>query len=74
AEEAARRLGLVLDALAATVAAASRLVAALPQVAELDLNPVLASADGAVAVDVRIVGGGSSPRAPTAPAGMLVGG
>jgi hypothetical protein len=31
-------------------------MAALPDVAELDLNPVLAGPDGALAVDVRIVG------------------
>jgi acyl-CoA synthetase (NDP forming) len=62
-----------LAALAATVAAASRLIAAVPEVAELDLNPVLAGPDGAVAVDVRIVAA-PAPRAPTATPGMLVGG
>ena len=60
-----------LDAVAATVVAASQLIAALPDVAELDLNPVLASAAGALAVDVRIVGA-PAPRAPTARPGMLV--
>lgn len=42
-------------ALAATVAATSRLLAALPDVAEVDCNPVLVSPAGAVAVDLRIV-------------------
>jgi acetyltransferase len=60
-------------ALAATVVAASLLIAALPAVAELDLNPVLAGPGGAVAVDVRIVGA-SAPQEPTTPVGMLVGG
>ncbi|MBW3609159.1 MAG: acetate--CoA ligase family protein [Actinobacteria bacterium] len=62
-----------LRALAATVVAASHLIAALPDVAELDLNPVLAGPKGAVAVDVRIVGA-PAPRVPTASRGMLVGG
>lgn len=60
-------------ALAATVAAGSQLIAALPDVAELDLNPVMAGPAGAVAVDVRIVGA-PAPQAPTARPGMLVGG
>ena len=50
--------GVDLGALARTVAAASELLASEPEVAELDLNPVLASPRGAVAVDVRVVGGG----------------
>jgi hypothetical protein len=62
-----------LRALARTVVAASQLIACLPGVAELDLNPVLAGPAGAVAVDVRIVGA-PAPRAPTASPGMLVGG
>jgi acetyltransferase len=62
-----------LGALAATVAAASRLIAAVTGVSELDLNPVLAGPRGSVAVDVRIVGAAALP-APTATAGMLVGG
>jgi len=32
----------------------SRLASDLPQVAELDLNPVIARPDGAIAVDARI--------------------
>ncbi len=43
-----------LPALARLVAAASRLLAAVPEVAELDLNPVIASPAGAAAVDVRV--------------------
>lgn len=62
-----------LPALAATVVAASQLIAALPGVAEVDLNPVLVGPAGAVAVDVRIVGA-PAPQVPTAPLGMLVGG
>jgi acetyltransferase len=60
-----------LEALAATVVAASQLIAAVPEVEELDLNPVLAGPAGAVAVDVRIVGA-TAPPAPTQAAGMLV--
>jgi acyl-CoA synthetase (NDP forming) len=43
-----------VDALVRTVVGVSRLMAAVPGVAELDLNPVLASPGGAVAVDVRV--------------------
>lgn len=46
-----------LAALAGTLAAASRLLVAVPAIAELDLNPVFVSPEGAVAVDVRIVAG-----------------
>ena len=60
-----------LDALAATVVAASRLIAAVPEVSELDLNPVLAGQDGAVAVDVRVIGGAAPPQTPTQRPGML---
>lgn len=49
------RPGADLAALARTVAAASRLLAALPEVSELDLNPVIAGPGGTVAVDVRVV-------------------
>ncbi len=61
-----------IDKLAQTVVAASQLIAANPNIAELDLNPVLAGPRQAVAVDVRIVGA-PAPRAPTAGPGMLVG-
>jgi len=43
------------EALAATIVAVSELVTDFPEISELDLNPVFASASGAVAADVRIV-------------------
>ena len=48
-----------LDALADVVVAAGNLLSACPDVVELDLNPVLATADSAVAVDWKI---GVAPR------------
>ncbi len=48
-----------LDALAAVVVAAGDLLLSADDVTELDLNPVLATADGAVAVDWKI---GTEPR------------
>jgi acyl-CoA synthetase (NDP forming) len=43
-----------LGALSTTLAGVSRLLVALPEIAELDLNPVMATPEGATAVDVRI--------------------
>src|SRR5436190_18502580 len=43
------------EALATLIENVSRLVADFPEIAELDLNPVFASAQGAIAADVRIV-------------------
>ncbi len=43
-----------LDALESLLLRVSRLVADHPSIAEMDLNPVFATADGATAVDVRI--------------------
>ncbi len=43
-----------LDALAGAVCAVGDLLAARPEIAELDLNPLLATPSGAVAVDWRI--------------------
>ena len=43
-----------IDALRDTLLRVSRLADDLPQVIELDLNPVIARPDGAIAVDVRI--------------------
>jgi acyl-CoA synthetase (NDP forming) len=43
-----------LDALARVVDAVGALVSARPEIAELDLNPVVASPAGAVALDVKI--------------------
>ena len=43
------------DALAAIIENVSRLVDDFPEIAEMDLNPVFATPDGATAADVRIV-------------------
>jgi acetyl coenzyme A synthetase (ADP forming)-like protein len=43
------------QALASVIERVSRLVADFPQITEVDLNPVLATADGATAVDARFV-------------------
>src|SRR5438067_841676 len=43
------------DALAKTIQNVSQLVADYPEIAEMDLNPVFATRDGAIAADVRIV-------------------
>jgi acetyl coenzyme A synthetase (ADP forming)-like protein len=43
------------DALATMIEKVSLLVADFPEISELDLNPVFATKDGAVAADVRIV-------------------
>jgi acetyl coenzyme A synthetase (ADP forming)-like protein len=43
------------DALAAMIERVSALVADFPEIAELDLNPVFASPQGATAADVRVV-------------------
>jgi acyl-CoA synthetase (NDP forming) len=43
-----------LDALAELLLRVSRLADEIPEVAELDLNPVIARADGASPVDARI--------------------
>ncbi|MGK3202261.1 acetate--CoA ligase family protein [Amycolatopsis sp. MEPSY49] len=43
------------DALAAVITGLGQLVADFPQLSEVDLNPVLATAGGATAVDVRIL-------------------
>jgi acetyl coenzyme A synthetase (ADP forming)-like protein len=44
-----------LDALADVISRVSRLVTDFPEISEFDLNPVFASASGAVAADVRIL-------------------
>lgn len=43
------------EALAGMIERVSQLVADFPEISELDLNPVFASKDGAIAADVRIV-------------------
>ena len=53
-----------LTALAETLVRVSRLADDLPEVAELDLNPVIARPDGATAVDARVR---ISPAAPQDP-------
>jgi acetyl coenzyme A synthetase (ADP forming)-like protein len=43
------------EALAALIVNVSQLAADFPEISEIDLNPVIASADGAIAVDARFV-------------------
>ncbi|MGT2490881.1 acetate--CoA ligase family protein [Cupriavidus basilensis] len=43
------------EALAGMIQRVSELVSDFPELSELDLNPVFASKDGAIAADVRIV-------------------
>lgn len=51
-----------LDALSALICAVGDLLAAAPEIAELDLNPVLASVSGCVAVDWRILVGNQTSQ------------
>ena len=44
-----------LDALAQTVVRVSQVAAAHPEIAELEVNPILASAAGCVALDARAI-------------------
>jgi acetyltransferase len=46
-----------LGAAAAVIAGVAHLITDIPEIRELDLNPVLASANGCVAVDWRVLGG-----------------
>jgi acyl-CoA synthetase (NDP forming) len=43
------------EALAAVICSVSQLVSEFPEISEVDLNPVFAGPDGAVAADVRII-------------------
>jgi acetyltransferase len=43
------------DAVAAVLVALSRLANALPEISELDINPLLADAEGVIALDARIL-------------------
>src|SRR5690606_13735062 len=54
-----------VEALAGQVARVSRLLEDLPQVAELDLNPVIVTPQGGTAVDVRVRG--APAQAPPSP-------
>jgi acyl-CoA synthetase (NDP forming) len=49
-------------ALAAIIETVSQLAAEFPEIAELDLNPVLARSDGAAALDVRVLLDFAPPR------------
>lgn len=49
------RPGVDLDALAALVAGVGRMLVADPSILEIDLNPVIAGPEGAVAVDALVV-------------------
>jgi acetyltransferase len=57
--------GVNVDQLIETLMRVSYLVAHLPEITELDINPLLATPDGALALDARIVLG---PAAATVPA------
>ena len=56
------RPGGDMDALAALVAAVARFLADNADVLEVDLNPVIAGPDGAVAVDALVIGTAATPR------------
>jgi succinyl-CoA synthetase beta subunit len=49
------RPGVDVNALASTLQAVSELVTDFPEITEVDLNPVLATPDGATAVDARFI-------------------
>ena len=55
--------GVNREALTSLIVRVSQLVSDFPEIAEMDLNPVFASADGAIAADVRIVADWE-PKAP----------
>ncbi|MDH3816358.1 MAG: acetate--CoA ligase family protein, partial [Acidobacteriota bacterium] len=46
--------GVELEAVEDLLLRVSRMVAEMPSITELDLNPILVTADGASAVDVRL--------------------
>lgn len=62
--------GVDLERLADAVVGASRMLAAVPEIAEFDLNPIIADRSRAVAVDVRVIGGPgcAAPAQPGFPA------
>ena len=55
------------EALVSIIISVSQLVDDFPEISEIDLNPVFARADGATAVDVRMVVDFSPPEAPFRP-------
>ena len=55
-----------LDALANALVAVSRLVLDHPEVVELDINPILADAEGVIAVDARVRLNRATPRVQSA--------
>ena len=55
------------EALVSIIISVSQLVHDFPEISEIDLNPVFARADGATAVDVRMVVDFSNPEAPFRP-------
>jgi acyl-CoA synthetase (NDP forming) len=55
------------EALVSIIINVSQLVDDFPEISEIDLNPVFARADGATAVDVRVVVDFSPPEAPFRP-------
>jgi acetyltransferase len=60
---------VAMDAVLDTLVAVSRLLAALPAVVELDINPLLADARGVVALDARV---GVKPGAPAGEARFAI--
>ena len=54
-------VGAAFDALASTLVALGRLAVDHPQISAVDVNPLILSADGAVAVDALVVVEGGSP-------------
>jgi acetyltransferase len=57
------RPSAALDAIAVTLVQLSQMVADLDEILELDINPLLADADGVIAVDARIRVGPALPAA-----------
>ncbi len=57
-----------LDQIAETLIKASQLIADHPEIRELDINPLVADAEGVIALDarVRVVGKAAAPRKPMA--------
>ena len=55
------------EALVSIIISVSQLVDDFPEISEIDLNPVFARADGATAVDVRMIVDFSPPEAPFRP-------